>query len=212
MKKLLVIGLILTTSCSRVDRGSSDEAWTKGSSATDTIKLRNLVISNDKLLGIINVQLKDSQRSERINNMIQSDSGRLQIYNQSRFRITADKRCGDYRHLLISKERNLKGFDMEPYKALFLVIIDSSHSVLATEKLKENSLILLMTSKEDKIDWNLTKDSLLTIESRSNFCSDMIIEGEGMTCWTDNVSKQYKLACDGLTLITRDSSRTERTE
>lgn len=220
MKKLLVIGLILTTSCSRVDRGSSDEGRmkeqvksdTSGFAAVDRIMFKNLVISNDKLLGILNVQLNDRKKSERINKMIQSDSNRLEIYNLSRFTIKADKRCGNYRHLLISKERNVKDLDIEPYRGLFLVIVDSRYNVLATEKLEESSLILLMTSKEDKTDWNLTKDSLLTIESKSAFCSDTIVEGEGMTCWTDKVYKQYRLACDGLTLIKRDSSRTEKTE
>ena len=69
-----------------------------------------------------------------------------------------------------------------------------------------------ITSTTEQTNWSLTKDSLLTIHSQSTFCSDVIIEGHGMTCWTDKIYKQYKLSCNGLKLIKKDSARTENTE
>jgi hypothetical protein len=164
------------------------------------------------LLDIFEIELWDKQDSERINRMIKSDSNRLRIYNSYEFKIKEDNRCDGYRHLLISKNRNLNGLDLEPYQGLYFLIVDPNDKIIVTEKIEEKSLTMLITSTKDQTNWSLSKDSLLTINSQSTFCSDVIIEGQGMTCWTDKIYKQYKLDCNGLKLIKKDSERTESVE
>jgi hypothetical protein len=220
MRRLLFIGLVLIISCTKQDNVSSEQS----SNATlthdikfntvefDTLTLKQLIIHNDKLLDIFKIELQDKGKTEEINRIIQSDSNRIKLYRSCEFKITNDKACGGYRHLLISKERNQKGFDLERYKSLFLVIVDPYDSVIVTEKLAEKSKTLEMTTTTDETKWDLKQDSLLTIQSESHFCSDIIVEGQGMTCWTEKKQKLYRLNCSGLELIKKDSTRTESTE
>jgi hypothetical protein len=221
MRGLLTLGLMITLSCCKRDKELSNTQSDKESFINDirfntvdldTLMLKRLVLTNDRLLGIFKIELQDKQKSERNNKIIKRDSNRLRVYNSSEFKIMEDKRCDSYRHLLISKNRNLVGIDLEPYQGLYFLIIDPNDKIIVTEKMEEKSLTMGITSTTDQTNWSLTKDSVLTINSQSTFCSDVVIEGHGMTCWTDNIQKQYKLSCDGLRLIKKDSARIESTE
>jgi hypothetical protein len=221
MRRLLTLGLIITLSCTKRDNELSNTQSDKESFTNDirfntvdldTLMLKRLILTNDRLLDIFKIELRDKQKSERINKIIKSDSNRLRIYKSSEFKIKEDKRCDGYRHLLISKNRNLNGIDFELYQGLYFLIIDPNDKIIVTEKMEEKSLTMGITSTTDQTKWSLTKDSLLTINSQSTFCSDVIIARHSMTCWTDKINKQYKLSCSGLRLIKKDSARTESTE
>jgi len=220
MRGLLIIGLILI-SCSKQDNVSNGEQTSNSLLGNkikfntvdfDSLTFRELVYHNDKLLNIFTVKTGDKKRDDKFNSILQSDTFRLIAYNSCKFKITADKKCNDYRHLYITKERNNDGIDLEPYTALYLVIIDPNAKTIVTEKLEEKSKTLDMTTTTDETSWDLKQDSLLTIQSESNFCSDIIVEGQGMTCWTEKKRKLYRLNCGGLELIKRDSTRTESTQ
>lgn len=221
MRILIVIGLIIILSCSKqgkelINNQREKELLANGIKFNtvdfDTLVLKRIILTNDKLLNILKIELQDNQKSERINKIIQSDSNRLRLYNSSEFKIKEDKTCNGYRHLLISKSRNQNGFDLEPYEGLYLLIIDPNDKTVLTEKLEEKSLTMGITSTTDRTNWDLKQDSLLVINSQSTFCSDIMIEGQGMTCWTDKIKKHYKLSCNGLKLIKKDSTRIESME
>lgn len=147
MRRLLILGLIITLSCSKRDNESSNTQSDKESFTNDirfntvdidTLILKRLVLTNDMLLDIFEIELRDKQNSERIDRMIKSNSNRLRIYNSSEFKIKEDNRCDGYRHLLISKNRNLHGIDLEPYQGLYLLIVDPNDKTIVTEKIEEN--------------------------------------------------------------------------
>jgi hypothetical protein len=221
MRGLLFIGMILTLSCSNRDNGQvngkSDsplESDLKFNTVDfDSLLLKQFVFNNDKLLDISQIELSDKSKTDKFNAIIKSDSNKLKLFKASKFKIKNDNKCNGYRHLYIIKEREVNSFDLEPYYALFLVIIDPSDKTILTKKLEEKSKSMAMvTSITDNSNWKLSPDSLLTIDSESHWCSDVEIEGQGSTCWTENISKIYKLRCDGLKLLKKDSVRTDRTE
>lgn len=217
MRRALIILVFFSLSCNRqIDDSKVEQVNTALSNnipfstvELDTIALQQFIIRNDKLLDIFRIELKDKEKAERINDLIQSDSNRMSLYKTCKFQVKEDKRCKGYRHLIISKERQQKGYDLEPYKGLFLIIVDPFDKVILTEKLEEKSRTLQMTSSTDETSWHLKPDSLLAIQSESNYCIDIITEGQGMTCWTEKKRKLYKLKCNGLELIEKDSIRTE---
>lgn len=220
MRGLLIIGLILM-SCSKQDNVSNGGQTSNSFSRNkikfntvdfDSLTFKELIYQNDKLLNIFMAKTGDKKRDDKFNSILQSDTFRLMAYNSCRFKITDDKKCNNYRHLYIAKERNDVGIDLEPYIALYLVIIDPDDRIIVTEKLEEKSKTLDMTTTTDLTNWNLKADSTLIITSSSNFCSDIIVEGKGMTCWTEKKQKQYRFNCAGLELIKKDSTRTESTK
>jgi hypothetical protein len=222
MKSLLFICLIITVSCVKKEEsssiGKSDATLLKNDRIKfntldfDTGALKQLIIKNDKLLGILKIELSDKERAKKINSIVGSDSHRLRAYESSIFKITSDRKCNGYRHLLISKSRNDKNLDLEPYNGLFLLIIDPNDNIMLTEKLEEKSVTMGITSTTHDTNWNLKPDSLLTINSKSIFCSDNVTIEQGITCWTETIKRSYKLNCDELKLVSKDSLRIENKE
>lgn len=213
MRGLLFIGLILIVSCSKQDSVSNDRKTTSNIKFNEVVfdssALREIVFRNDKLLNIFKVETGNKEQADKFNAIMQSDTFRLMSYNSCKFKIMGDQKCNNYRHLLILKERNTPDIDLEPYSALYLIIIDPNDKTILTERLEERSKTLDMTETADVTTWNLTTDSIMTVNSNSHFCSDFVVDGQEMTCWTEKVTKQYKLKCSGLELMKTDSVRTK---
>ncbi|NOS93768.1 MAG: hypothetical protein HOP30_17755 [Cyclobacteriaceae bacterium] len=213
MKLLLILVLFITLSCSKAQKEESITNEIQWSTIDlDTLMLKEFILKNDRLLDLFTIELQDTQKAELINKTVKSDSNRLKLYNASKFKVRHDKRCNGYRHLIISKQRNQKGVDLEPYHGLFYLIIHPNNKVVCTQKLEEKSLTMGITSFEEQTNWNLTKDSTLTINSSATLCSDDLLEGKATTCWTDKIYAQFKLRCSELQLIKKDSVRTEGNE
>jgi hypothetical protein len=175
---------------------------------SDSLMLRKLILASDRILGIPKIKSTDKERAEKFNKEMQNTAYRTSIYNMYEFKPRLMSTCNGYRHMLLSKKsRN----DNQPFTGLYLLIMDSSNRLVATERLEEESRF----GHVNTANWTLKPDSILTIDSKSHFCSDEEIEYEGKAyteCWTETIHKVYQLKCNGLVLIKRDSVRLSNIE
>jgi hypothetical protein len=161
------------------------------------------------VLDIPIIKSEDKPLERSMNEKLQSPLNKKWIYNQFEFKIESSNKCGKYQHIRISKKgRNTYDLRDKTYRSLFLLIIDPTNKVVSTEKLEETRAMM----RDDSTNWNLSQDSILTIDSKYRWCSDMEIEGVGSQCWTETLHKVFKLRCDGLDLIQGDSLRTSSIE
>lgn len=213
MKVHLIALLLLTIACSRQGNVSKTDGG-KNVVLSDTVALpsdpltvKEAALNSDERFLPPGVDLP-----EKLDKITKGDSYQLIRYKACTFTIVDDKKCNGYRHLLISKERDRGQVYLEPYKALYLAIINPENKIVATEMLEESSVIMLTTSVTGKTHWNITPDSILTVHSTSSFCSDVIVEGGDPDCWTDKVTRQLKLTCDGIRFLKENKERVKINE
>ena len=119
--------------------------------------------------------------------------------------VKSDRLCKDSRHLLILKSQPYSQATGEQTNTEFFVLVDGDGEV-RIEKLGEKSFNVEGTARGDSTVWTLNADSSLHTLGYRLRCSDAIIEGQQSNCFRKTVNKKFRLRCDGLTLISADST------
>jgi hypothetical protein len=206
MRSLVFVTLIVIfVCCESRPRTETAKTVDYNTVAFDSVTLKKFILDNEKLLGIVNVKLSNIEKSKKVNELIRSDSFRIKLYQGARFQIEGDFKCKGARHLYISKKESYNSATGDQTNSEFLVIINDTGKV-QTEKLEEKSFYSDGTATNDSIIWTVDTDSLIHTSRYQVECSDVMIEGQEPDCTKKRTNKKYKLTCDGLTLISADSS------
>lgn len=166
----------------------------------DSLELRQIVLENETMIGLPK-RYRGNKEIEQL---------RTTIYETSSWNVVSDQFCGTSRHLFIVTTRN-QSWDIEPYFALYLLVLDSTRQLSSARLIAEKEHAFRNeTSFKQKLVGTLTADSVLTTFSESFYCSDFQV-GPKLDCWRDKILKSYKLRCDGLHLIKSDSVKSHET-